>query len=130
MKETPFKLLVEYAPAPDRQRALTFAKDRVSIGRAHSNDVRLLSPARLVSRQHAEIRREESGFWIVDLGSKRATWLNGRRLEVDRPYALQRGDRLLVGDFQIEFVTDASLFVFIHRRFNLGFFAQTPEKGY
>jgi len=108
MKETPFKLLVDYAPAPGRQRALTFAKDRVSIGRAHSNDVRLLNPARLVSRQHAEIRREEGGFWIVDLGSKNATLLNGERIEADRPYVLQSGDRLLLGDFQIEFVADAS----------------------
>ncbi len=108
MKETPFKLLVECASSPGKHRALTFAKDRVSIGRAHSNDVRLSSPMRLVSRQHAEIRQEKGMFWIVDLGSKRATWLNGRRLEVDRPYALQRGDRLQVDDFQIEFVTDAS----------------------
>ena len=108
MKETPFKLLVEYASSPGKHRALTFAKDRVSIGRAHSNDVKLTNPMRLVSRKHAEIFREEGVYWIVDLGSKNATWLNGRRLEVGRPYALQRGDRLQVGDFQIEFVTDAS----------------------
>ena len=108
MKETPFKLLVNYVPAPGRQRTLTFAKDRVSIGRAHSNDVRLSISTRFVSRQHAEIRREEGGFWIVDLGSKNATLLNGQRIEADRPYALQSGDRLLVGDFQIEFVAEAS----------------------
>ncbi len=104
MEETPFKLLVEYVPSPGKHKALTFAKDRVSIGRAHSNDVRLSSPMRLVSKQHAEIRQEKGMFWIVDLGSKNATWLNGRRLESERPYALQHGDRLLVGDFQIEFV--------------------------
>ncbi len=108
MKETPFKLLVEYAPAPGRQRAMTFAKDRVSIGRAHTNDVRLLNPMRLVSRQHAEIRQEKGMYWVVDLGSKNATLLNGRRIEAERPYALQHGDRLLVGDFQIEFVADRS----------------------
>ncbi len=108
MKETPFKLLVEYVPSPGKHRALTFAKDRVSIGRAQSNDVKLTNAMRLVSRQHAEIRREKGGFWIVDLGSKNATLLNGRRIEPDRPYALQHGDRLLVGDFQIEFVADAS----------------------
>ena len=108
MKKTPYKLLVDYAPALGGRRTLTFAKDRVSIGRAHTNDVRLSNPMRFVSRQHAEIRREEGGVWIVDLGSKNATLLNGRRIEADRPYALQSGDRLLVGDFQIEFVVDAS----------------------
>ena len=104
MEETPFKLLVEYVPSPGKHRALSFAKDRVSIGRAQTNDVKLTNPLRLVSRQHAEIRQEAGAFWIVDLGSKNATWLNGRRLEATRPYALQHGDRLLVGDFQIEFV--------------------------
>ncbi len=104
MKETPFKLLVECASSPGKHRALTFAKDRVSIGRAHSNDVRLSNPMQLVSRQHAEIRQEKGMVWIVDLGSKNATWLNGRRLEAERPYALRYGDRFLVGDFQIKFV--------------------------
>ena len=104
MEETPFKLLVEYAPLPGNHRVLTFAKDRVSIGRAHTNDVKLTNPMRLVSRKHAEIFREKGEYWIVDLGSKNATWLNGRRLEAARPYALQHGDRLLIGDFQIDFI--------------------------
>ena len=108
MKRIPFKLLVDYAPSPGKHRALTFAQDRVSIGRAHTNDVKLANPMRLVSRQHAEIRREKGAFWIVDLGSKNATWLNGRRLEAQQPYTLHSGDRLVVGDFQIEFVADAS----------------------
>ena len=108
MKEKPFKLLVEYAPSPGRHKALTFAQDRVSIGRAHSNDVKLTNPMRLVSRQHAEIRQEKGRFWIVDLGSKNATWLNGRRLEAEQPYSLHSGDHLLVGDFKIEFVQPAS----------------------
>ena len=104
MKEPPYKLLVDYGMASGRRKALAFAKDRVSIGRAHSNDVMLANAMRLVSRQHAEIRRDRDVFWIVDLGSKNATWLNGRRLEADRPYVLHHGDKFLVGDFQIEFV--------------------------
>ena len=104
MEETPFKLLVEYVPAPGKHKALTFAKDRVSIGRAQTNDVKLTNPLRLVSRKHAEIRQEAGDFWIVDLGSKNATWLNGHRLVADRHYTLSNGDRFRVGDFQIEFV--------------------------
>jgi pSer/pThr/pTyr-binding forkhead associated (FHA) protein len=109
MKELSFKLLVDYAATPGKHRALTFAQDRVSIGRGQANDVKLTNPLRLVSRRHAEIRRQAGACWIVDLGSKNATWLNGRRLEADRPYLLQHGDRFLVGDFRIEFVgPDAS----------------------
>ena len=104
MEETPFKLLVEYVPSPGKHRALAFAKDRVSIGRAQTNDVNLTNPLRLVSRKHAEIRQEAGDFWIVDLGSKNATWLNGQRLVAERLYTLSDGDRFRVGDFQIEFV--------------------------
>ena len=104
MKETLFKLLVDYVFAPGSQRAFTFAKDRVAIGRSHENDVRLANPLRLVSRQHVEILREAGHFWIIDLGSKNATWLNGRRLEAQRRYSLHDGDNFRVGDFQIEFL--------------------------
>ena len=104
MKEKLFKLLVDYAYASENHRAFSFAKDRVAIGRAQSNDVRLANPFRLVSRQHAEIRQEAGVFWLVDLGSKNATWLNGHRLEAERPHSLHHGDRFRVGDFEIEFV--------------------------
>ena len=104
MVEIPFKLLVEYVPSPGKHRALAFAKDRVSIGRGQTNDVKLTNPLRLVSRQHAEIRQEAGAFWIVDLGSKNATWLNGHRLVAERLYTLSNGDRFRVGDFQIKFV--------------------------
>ena len=104
MKEKLIKLLVDYAFAPGGHTAFTFAQDCVAIGRSHTNDVKLANPLRLVSRKHAEIRREADAFWLVDLGSKNATWLNGRRLEAERPYTLHHGDRFRVGDFQIEFV--------------------------
>ena len=81
-------------------------QESLLLGKDPSSDFVVDNP--YVSRQHAEIRREEDGYWIVDLGSKNATLLNGQRIEADRPYALQSGDRLLLGDFQIEFVADAS----------------------
>ena len=104
MKETLFKLLVDYVFAPGSRRAFTFTKDRVAIGRSRENDIRLANPLRLVSRQHVEILREAGTYWIVDLGSKNATWLNGQRLEAQRRYTLQDGDNFRVGDFQIEFL--------------------------
>ena len=32
-----------------------------------------------VSRRHAEIRREDGAYWIVDLGSTNGTKVNGKR---------------------------------------------------
>ena len=34
-----------------------------------------------ISRRHAEIRREDGAFWIVDLGSTNGIEVNGRRVE-------------------------------------------------
>ena len=104
MNDSQFELQIDYVHAPEARKAITFAKDRVAIGRSESNDVTLTNPLRLVSRKHAEIRQEAGYFWLVDLGSKNATWLNGHRLEAQHLYSLHHGDRFRVGDFQIEFV--------------------------
>ena len=49
-----------------------------------------------ISRQHAVIRAEADGrFVIEDLGSTNGTYVNGRR--VDAPLALEVGDRIEVG---------------------------------
>ena len=103
MKEKGMTLIIDYALAPGKKKTLTFAKDRVAIGRDRTNDVLLANPMCLVSRRHAEIRREGDAYRLVDLGSKNATWLNGRRLEAARACPLRPGDHIQVGDFQIEF---------------------------
>lgn len=48
-----------------------------------------------VSRTHAEIRREDGGWSVRDLGSCNGTWLDGRR--VVRAERVERGDQLLLG---------------------------------
>ena len=100
----PFTLRVEQAGTPGRHRRFTFAQDRVALGRALSCDVPLESPLKLVSRAHAEIRREAGGFFLVDLGSKNPTRLNGAPLVAGYRYGLRCGDRFVLGDFVIEFI--------------------------
>ncbi len=60
--------------------------DRMRIGRAPDNDVVL--DDLLVSRHHAELRREGGGWRLVDLGSPNGTHLNGRRVS-DAPVGPQ-----------------------------------------
>ncbi len=48
------------------------------IGRAPGNEIRLDDQS--VSRQHAEITRTESGWFVKDLGSKNGTMVNGKPL--------------------------------------------------
>ena len=67
-------------------------------GRSRECDIRLADAN--VSRRHAEVRREEGAYWIVDLGSTNGTELNGRRIERER---LSDGDRITLGSTDVRF---------------------------
>ncbi len=76
-----------------------------SLGRAVSNDVALVDDR--VSRRHATIHTQgEREFWLVDLGSRNGTYLNGRR--VSQPTRLRDGDRIQLGPFGLTFNLAAS----------------------
>jgi FHA domain len=51
-----------------------------------------------VSAHHAEIRSEEHGFSIADLGSIHGTYVNGDRLDFNSPRLLNPGDSISIGD--------------------------------
>jgi len=51
-----------------------------------------------VSAHHAEIRSEEQGFRITDLGSIHGTYVNGDRLDFNSPRLLNPGDSIAIGD--------------------------------
>jgi pSer/pThr/pTyr-binding forkhead associated (FHA) protein len=53
-----------------------------------------------VSRRHAEIRRESSDWWIVDLGSTNGVEVNGKR--VDRA-KLSHEDHVVLGRSELVF---------------------------
>lgn len=69
-------------------------KDRVTIGRSRENDVFL--PDQWLSRHHAEIRQREGAFYLLDLGSKNGTLLNGVR--VSEECRLHAGDVVTLGE--------------------------------
>ncbi|MGE3310088.1 MAG: FHA domain-containing protein [Limisphaerales bacterium] len=69
-----------------------------ALGRAIGNDVVLVDDR--VSRRHATIHTQGlHEFWLVDLGSRNGTYLNGRR--VSQPCRLQDDDRIQIGPFQV-----------------------------
>ena len=73
----------------------------VTIGRHPECDVVLNDQE--VSRQHAEVRREDLDFLIVDLGSLNGTKVNG--VGVKEPRALQDGDTITIGVHTLRFET-------------------------
>jgi hypothetical protein len=71
------------------------------LGRSASCDVRLADPN--VSRRHAELRQQDTSWWIVDLGSTNGVDVNGTR--VDRA-KLDHGDKLRLGESELVFTRE------------------------
>ena len=85
-------------------RSLPLGKPVFTIGRKAENDLQLLSDS--VSRQHAEIVYEDDAYYLVDIGSKRGTFVNDQQIA---RCALQHLDRIRIGgdeDQQIIFLDD------------------------
>jgi hypothetical protein len=54
-----------------------------------------------ISRRHAVIRKTESGYEVIDLGSTNGSWLNDKRLVPNRPYPLLSGSQLQFGKMRL-----------------------------
>lgn len=66
------------------------------IGRGKEADIRLdYDP--FLSNRHAEVRREQRGFVLVDAFSRNGTYVNWQKLEKGVPVPLQRGDVVGIG---------------------------------
>lgn len=70
-----------------------------SIGRSTESAIPVADPR--ASRRHALIRRQNDGFWFLDLGSANGSYLNGRR--VTTAQLLKSGDRISLGDHHFRF---------------------------
>src|SRR2546425_9334489 len=71
--------------------------ETVSIGRA--SDCTIPIKDRYLSRKHAEIVPVNGAWVLKDCGSANGTFLNGMRVDRDRP--LHTGDRIRLGDTEI-----------------------------
>jgi DNA-binding response OmpR family regulator len=69
-------------------------KEVYLIGRRVPAD--LVLPYRRISRQHAQIRRDELGYYLTDLGSRNETFVNGRSIGRE-PHRLYSGDEIVFG---------------------------------
>lgn len=79
-------------------RAIGLAKASITLGRLPECDVVVDDAG--ASRQHARIRRTESGFVITDLGSTNGTLVNGRQAPEQE---LRDGDTITIGETDIAF---------------------------
>lgn len=74
-----------------------------TIGRGKDCEWSLTDPQKSLSRRHCVLRQSASGWEVCDL-STNGTFLNGVRLAngLDQSRPLRDGDRLRMGDFEIE----------------------------
>ena len=96
-------------PVDERRQALlvgggsrnVLSGSRVVLGRSREADIVLQDPN--VSRRHAELRRDEGGWQVVDLGSTNGIKVNGRRVD-HQP--LSPGDQITIGVTDLTFELD------------------------
>jgi eukaryotic-like serine/threonine-protein kinase len=60
----------------------------------------------IVSRSHAVINRGNNNYTLTDLGSANGTLLNSTLIPPRKPQRLQSGDRIKIGEVEIEFRRD------------------------
>lgn len=94
------KLLVKRAGAVEQQ--VEIGASALAIGRAADNDVVLLDPS--ISRHHARVEAQGSGFRIVDLDSGNGVVHEGERV---RELALYPGCEVALGDYTLELEGEA-----------------------
>src|SRR5829696_3472900 len=84
-------------------RDVPLVAERTLIGRSPECD--LVLEGRMISRQHACIRRDNAGYMLEDLGSHNGTTLNGQPLL--SPQLLHNGDSVELGGIgRLTFVDD------------------------
>lgn len=75
-------------------------KNYWKLGRVEENDFVLKD--RWVSRSHAMLQRMDNGeFFLIDLGSRNGSFVNGRRVTI--PIRLRNGDELVLGQTEFRF---------------------------
>ena len=70
----------------------------IGIGRASDNDVIVDDP--MVSRHHCQLKLQHGAYGFTDLGSRNGSTVNGQPVS---QIALGPGDRIRIGDTEIEF---------------------------
>ncbi len=99
-EDTPY---LETLDRVDEQLEFVLSRPRIAIGSAPGNDI-VVDAAfkgwRTVSPQHAELRREQDGFVVVDRESEHGTFVNEMRTGEN---ILSDGDLLRLGDVRFTF---------------------------
>ncbi|HIK20906.1 MAG TPA: adenylate/guanylate cyclase domain-containing protein [Synechococcus sp. M44_DOE_062] len=94
----PYVILKE--PDGSQRKHILSGATAWTLGRDEDNAIVLSDPS--VSRQHALLQYlDNNSIYLIDLGSRNGSFVNNRRVSI--PTLLQDGDRLTLGQSQLEF---------------------------
>jgi hypothetical protein len=93
------KAMVLIARGPQKGSRFLITAEGVSIGRSTESSIFLDDVT--VSRSHAQIKREENAFVLVDNSSLNGTYLNNISVEKN---VLKSGDEIQIGKFHFVFI--------------------------
>lgn len=96
-----WKLCIEDDQA--NRTTVALVRDEYSLGRAEDNAVRLTE--RNISRKHAVLKRNGTGWVVEDLNSYNGCYVNGVR--VSGTHKLEHGDLVQLGDYRLEITDEA-----------------------
>lgn len=85
----------------DKGKRFDLRGDQLTLGRDHTNSIQVTDSE--LSRRHAEIRKDDEGYRLVDLGSSNGSFVNAEQVSERR---LVNGDRIQLGRTLLLF-TDA-----------------------
>src|SRR5262245_30154063 len=102
------RVVSEHARILGAEGTKVFGVHGGSIGRSSDNDWILPDPERYVSGHHATISYRDGSYWLTDTSSN-GTYRNEDTAPVSDagPLALQDGDRLRMGDYEVVVTIDA-----------------------
>src|SRR5262245_40949948 len=88
-----------------KRTPLPLFRDEYTIGRGEDNTVRLTE--RNISREHASLKKNGTGWLIIDRSSYNGSYVNGTR--VVGQTQLVHGDIIQLGDYRLEFADESLL---------------------
>src|SRR6188474_1975456 len=97
-----FKLVIE--DDEGKTTVVPLIRDEITIGRREGNTIRLTE--RNISRRHARLVKSNGHVFIEDLQSYNGIKVNGDR--IGGRSAIQEGDRIQIGDYQLALKIDKS----------------------
>lgn len=84
------------------EQHLEFEQECITIGKHPENDVGCHDYGTQMSRHHAVLNWSEGAWWVRDLGTRHGTFVNGQTVPQGHRARVISGDRLLVGNQEIE----------------------------